>query len=113
MKKLVVLVLVSMVSLGACALFGAHGSFWPVVAHCGPTSKELETEVEAVLMAGGDWETKLKQIALKDGAETVECAVQAAIDLLTAKLSREDPSATFAVIRGQAFLQKVQAGTEP
>lgn len=113
MKKLVTLVLVLLVSVGGCALFGAHGSFWPAVAHCGPTSKDLESQVEAVLLAGGDWEAELKQIALKDGAETVECAVQAAIDLLTSKLSRTDPSATFAVIRGQAFLQKVHAGTEP
>jgi len=87
----------------ACALFGAHGSFWPKVEHCAPSPAHLLSQVTDILLAGGDYEKSLEDLALIDSAEAVECAIKAAVDSLASKVgaSPEDGSA---LARGKAFL---------
>lgn len=93
-------------SLTACSLFGSGGSFWPVVEHCAPSPASLVSQVEDVLLAGGDYEAALKQLALQDGAGIIQCAVAAAVDLLTAKAGKvgASPESAPAAARGKAFL---------
>lgn len=97
--------------LDGCSLFGSHGSFWPVLEHCAPSPASLVSQVEDMLLAGGDYEASLKALALKDGAGIVECAVAAAVDLLTAKSGKigASPDDAPAAARGKVFLAKVSA----
>lgn len=95
----------------ACSLFGSHGSFWPVLEHCAPSPASLVSQVEDILLAGGDYEAALKAKALQDGAGIVECAVAAAVDLLSAKAGKvgASPETAPAAVRGKMFLAKVSA----
>jgi len=90
----------------ACAVFGSGGSFWPKVAHCAPSPASLVSQVTDILIAGGDYESGLKQLALQDTAEAVECAVKAAVDALAGQVG-VDSNAGPAVARGKTFLAKV------
>ncbi len=92
-------------AMTGCSLFGLSGSFWPVVAHCAPSKQDLVLEVEAALLAGGDYEAALVDIAKREGAAIVECAVKAAVDELTGKISLSLAEAA-ASARGKAFLAK-------
>lgn len=111
MGGMLALALCLALSLTGCSIFGAHGSFWPVLEHCAPSPASLVSQVEDVLLAGGDYEAALQSIALKDGAGIVECAVAAAVDLLTAKAGKvgASPESAPAAARGKAFLAKVSA----
>ncbi len=98
-------------SLTGCAIFGAHGSFWPALEHCAPSPASLVSQVEDILLAGGDYEAALKSKALQDGAGIVECAVASAVDLLSAKAGKigASPESAPAAARGKMFLAKVSA----
>ncbi len=104
---LAVLLLVALASLhsSACNLFGANGSFWPAVKSCAPSPSSLVSQAADVLLAGGDYEAALKELALKDGADAVLCAVRAAVDQLMGKVGA-NPENGAAAARGKAFLAK-------
>ena len=91
-------------SLSGCALFAAE---WPKLAeHCAPTKASLLRDVEFVLANTGDVDAQLKQIAIKETASAVECAVQQVVaDLSARKGSAHD---NHALSRGRAFLAKVR-----
>lgn len=93
--------------LSGCGLFGSASPFWPEVKDCAPSPATLVSQVEDVLLAGGDYEAALKQIALQDGAAAVECAVAAAVDELSSKVGAS-PDAQPAAARGKAFLLEHQ-----
>jgi hypothetical protein len=105
----VILALLAASATSACGIFGSHGSFWPALSHCAPSPSSLVSQVEDVLLAGGDYEAALKDLAIKDGAGIVECAVTAAVGLLTAKSGKfgASPESGHAAARGKAFLAKV------
>lgn len=92
-------------SQSGCALFGSGGSFWPKVEHCAPSPSILVSQVATVLAAGGDYESALEQLALSDGKEIVECAVQAFVN----SIAGPEGESTGAKSRGRAFLAKVAA----
>lgn len=98
------LILASSLVLTACALFGSGGAFWPVVAKCVPTPSELLVEVEAVLLAGGDYESGLEHLAEQKTKEAVECAVQAALDTWTAPGAQPATDRSIGVANARAFL---------
>lgn len=97
----VLLCLVLSTSLTACGFL--KGSVWPIVEKCAPSARILVAQVEAVLLAGGDYEATLKQIAVTDGEEAVVCAVKEAVSELAGKIGASESSAA---ARGHAFLAK-------
>jgi hypothetical protein len=86
-----------------CAIFGSHGSFWPKVTQCAPSKEDLVIDVEAILLAGGNYEGALVELAKREGAALVECAVKTAVDVLASKVGG-GPDTGVAVARGKAFL---------
>jgi hypothetical protein len=90
-------------ALGGCAIFGAHGSFWPKVEKCAPSPASLVSQVADILVAGGDYEAALKALALQDGAAAVICAVQAFVSSTGHKFGA-GPEELSGVARGKAFL---------
>lgn len=91
-----------------CSVFGSNGSFWPKVERCAPVPGTLVSQAADVLLAGGDYEAALKELAVKDGAAAVVCAVQAAVDSLLGKVGAS-PEDGQAVARGKAFMAKREA----
>jgi len=93
--------------LTACGFFAAE---WPKIAeHCAPSKVELLQDVEAVLAKAPDLaavEAELKQIALTQGKDAVECAVQQAVNDLAAQVGGAQDER--AIKNGRAFLAKVQ-----
>lgn len=79
---------------------GNGGAFWPPYAHCVPTPSSLLTDVTTILEAGGDYETALEQLALKQGKEAVYCAVETYV----AQIGASVDGAAQAKARGRAFL---------
>lgn len=79
---------------------------WPIAEHCAPSTSTLLNQVQLVLLAGGDVESKLTELAQQlgvDGKTFVECAVQEFIDTPGALTSEQ----VAAKARGKAFLVKV------
>ena len=88
-------------SLNGCSWF-TH-SVEPIAKECAPTPAALFSQVSQILLAGGDYQTKLEQLALMDGVSVIECAVREFINSLGNKAgaSLEDGAA---VERGKAYL---------
>ncbi len=95
--------------LGACSLFGAHGSVWPAIGPCAPTTEDLFSKVESVLTSStGDYESDLLALGKAEGLQLVECAVQAVLDKL-GTLSPRTADESVGAARAKAFLDKRKA----
>lgn len=79
---------------------------WPDAVACAPAPATLETQVEAILMAGGDYDAALEQLALADSKQAVICAVSGFLD----GLSASDEGLQAPRSRARAFLE--HAGTK-
>ena len=91
------------VSFVGCSLFGKGGAAWPVVQHCLPSPANLIAQVESVLLAGGDYEAALLQLAESNGKDAIVCAVESAVAELGGKVGASESSAA---LRGKAFLKR-------
>lgn len=92
-------------TLTACSLFGAQGPLWPTVEHCLPAPATLLDQVTSLLLAGGDYESGLDQLATTDGVAALQCALKEAIADLSGAGSKFTPKAsTEAAARGRKFL---------
>lgn len=96
--------------LATCLLLSGctwlESTAWPTVEHCAPTPATLLSQAEAILLAGGDYETKLTELAEQlgtDGKSLVQCAVMAFLDGRAPSTAAE----ATAKARGRAFLAKV------
>lgn len=96
-------------SLASCAIFGSGGSFWPKVEKCAPIPASLVRQVADILVAGGDYEAALKQLALQDGGAAVICAVQAFVSSIASKVGAA-PDELSGEARGKAFLAQHPVG---
>jgi hypothetical protein len=92
--------------LGGCSLFGSGGSVWPAVARCAPSVPSLVGQVAAILLAGGDYEAALLELAKKATKEAVICAAQTATDELSSGKLGTSSDRLAAAARGRAFLEK-------
>ena len=102
---LLLLTLVLACGLPGCSLFGPGGSVWPKVESCAPSAASLVMQVENVLLAGGDYESALLQLAEKQGKDVIVCAVEAAMAELGSKIGAS-PERMGAKARAKAFLVK-------
>lgn len=103
--------------LAGCGFFASKGVTWPkLAADCAPSDAKLVSQIEAILLAGGDYEKGLGDLtkglendALTDAESAVECGVAQAVQALLASNGKigANPSDAPAAERGQAFLKKV------
>lgn len=103
MMAVLLLTLVLACGLPGCNVFGPGGSVWPKVAHCAPTPASLLQQATAILLAGGDYESALLDLAKSETKETVICAVEAAVAELGSKVGAAQSPAH---ARGKAFLAR-------
>lgn len=98
--------------LAGCGLFASKGITWPkLAADCAPSPAKLVSQIEAILLAGGDYEKGLEDLTLTDGESAIECGVADAVQNLLAssgKIGANSGDAP-AAERGRAFLKKVSA----
>lgn len=104
-----VLTLVLACGLPGCSLFGPGGSVWPAVARCAPSETSLVEQAAAILLAGGDYQAALLELAKTKTKEAVVCAVEAAVAELASKFGAT-PARASAAARGNAFL--AEAGNQ-
>lgn len=95
-------------SLSACGLFASKFT-WPDAVSCLPTPASLKTQVEAILLAGGDYVAALEQLALTDTKSAVLCAV----DGYVSGLGPNDAAHAAARARGKAFLDGTGTKVSP
>lgn len=102
--SMLTLCMAALVLGGGCSLLGSGGSFWPVVAHCAPTTTEIGTAVEAVLLAGGDYEASLEQLTKQFGKDAVVCAADSFANSIGARTAAQSA----AKARARAFVEKTE-----
>lgn len=91
------------VTLCACPII--KGTVWPVVKDCAPSTATLLTQVETVLLEGGDIDSKLTAIAQQVGADGLALVV-CAIKEFEGQAGANTAAAAAAKARGKEFLVK-------
>lgn len=89
------------ICLGGCAWL--NGTAWPVVKACAPSSANLLTQVEDILVDGRDVDQKLREAGSELGADGLAMII-CAVEQFEGQASANTPELAAARARGRALL---------